>query len=52
MGRAQMQIVILLPRLNSLGTSPQEWPSLETVSMRMSRIDNGFRLQQYGHANL
>ena len=43
-GRARMQIVIPAPRLNNLGTRPQKRSSLGTVY--------GFRLRQYGHANL
>ena len=48
MGHAPMQIVILVPRLNNLGTRPQERSSLGTVSltdrarcMRMSSISMG-----------
>ena len=33
MGRVQMQIVTLVPRLNNLGMRPQELSSLGTVSL-------------------
>ena len=48
MGRTQMQIVILIPRLNNLGMRPQERSSQGAVSLtdhdqcvRMSSIDIG-----------
>ena len=42
-GRAQMQVVILVPRLNNLGTRPQERSILcsRAQCMRMSSIDMG-----------
>jgi len=33
-GGRLMQIVILVPRLNNLGTRPQKWSSLGMVSLR------------------
>ena len=53
-----MQIVMLVPELNNLGTRPQERSILGAVNLTDRTVyaneqhRYGFRLQQYGNANL